>query len=73
MGVVLRRVCWGSCGFGSCTLLLGSREGSPHAAREQLITSVSHQAPLSAEGMINERLFMCGSDSPVAPGQADIY
>lgn len=64
--------CWGSCGFGFCTCLVGSREGSPRidegSSLPRLVIS-----PTVCSGMINEQVLMCGSDSPVARGQADIY
>lgn len=53
-------------------MLVGSREGSPRASEScslpRLVIS-----PTVCSRMINEQVLMCGSDSPVARGQADIH
>lgn len=69
--MVLCGVLLGFLWFWILHMLVGSPEGSPRAAREQLITSVSHQLHC-LQHMINEQVVQCGSDSPVAQGQADI-
>lgn len=53
-------------------MLVGSREGSPRTAESSSLPRLVI-SPTVCSGMINEQVLMCGSDSPVAPGQADIY
>lgn len=62
---------WGLLGFlwfWILHMLVGSPEGSPSSSLPRLVISST-----VCSGMINEQVLMCGSDSPVAPGQADMY
>lgn len=66
---------WGLLGFlwfWILHMLVGSREGSPRASESRSLLRLVI-SPTVCSGMINEQVLMCGSDSPVAPGQADIH
>lgn len=65
---------WGLLGFlwfWILHMLVGSREGSPRTAESSSLLWLVI-SPTVYSGMINEQVLMCGSDSPVAQGQADI-
>ena len=72
MGVVLCGVLLGFLWFWILHMLVGSREGSPHASESSSLPWLVI-CPTVCGGMINEQVLMCGSDSAVARGQADIY
>lgn len=64
---------WGLSGFlwfWILCMLVGSREGSPCTAESSSLPRLVI-SPTVCGGMINEQVLMCGSDSPVAQGQAD--
>lgn len=66
---------WGLLGFlwfWILHMLVGSREGSPRTAESSSLPRLVI-SPTVCSRMINEQVLMCGSDSPVARGQADIY
>lgn len=66
---------WGMLGFlwfWILHMLVGSPEGSPRAAESNSLPRLVI-SPTVCSGMINEQVLMCGSDSSVARGQADIY
>lgn len=66
---------WGLLGFlwfWIVHMLVGSREGSPRTAESSSLPRLVI-SPTVCSRMINEQVLMCGSDSPVAQGQADIH